>query len=60
MTTLLKNERLHGIALRVPESTRKRLDEFRARMAREAPGSNPSLSDAVRVVLERGLKGVAR
>ena len=51
-----KNERVRAVALRVPESLYLKIDRFREKMARDLPGSNPSLTDTVRVLVERGLK----
>jgi len=52
-----KTKKPQGRALpaRVSDATHKRVLSFRAHLAKEQPGANPSLSDAVRVLIELGL-----
>ena len=51
-----KNERVKLLSIRVPDSVHQKIDRFREKLERELPGSKPSLSDAVRVLVERGLE----
>jgi hypothetical protein len=52
MTTTEKDVPL---SVKIPKPMRMKVDKFRESMAKEWPGSAPSLSDAVRVLIERGL-----
>lgn len=57
MTAKKKNGH-RGIALRITSETYEGVEKFRSELARERPGSNPSLSDAIRVLITRGLEAV--
>lgn len=46
------------VSCKVPRETRAKIERFRAQMGARLPGSNPSLSDTIRVLIERGLKKV--
>ncbi len=53
--TKQKDEAVKLLSVRVTEGVYARISRFRDKLARERPGSDPSVSDAVRVLIERSL-----
>lgn len=52
------NEYVKTIAARVDEDLFDKIDKYRLKLAKSVPGSNPSISDAVRALVEIGLDHV--
>jgi hypothetical protein len=52
-----KEDVLVATAFRIPKVVHDRVRRFRDALEKEQPGSSPSLSDAFRVLIVRGLGG---
>lgn len=53
---MAKDRNVRAMSLRLPEDLHVQVEQFRDKMAKELPGSEPSVADAARVLIRRGLR----